>query len=92
MRVYDSAGNVIEARVASACSSQCEIVAQLRFELKPQRPPAFVRLSAIRLTRQTIRLFALNGEFGNTRDASVHGEGTKSRWPKRVGHALQRRN
>jgi molybdopterin biosynthesis enzyme MoaB len=23
MRVYDSAGNVIEARVASACSSQC---------------------------------------------------------------------
>lgn len=43
-------------------------------------------------TGKTIRQFALNGEFGNTRDASVHGDGTKSRWPKRVAHALRRRN
>ena len=35
---------------------------------------------------------AINGEFGNTHDASVHGSGTKSRWPKRVARALRRRN
>jgi hypothetical protein len=35
---------------------------------------------------------ALNGEFGNTRDASVHADGTKSRLPKRVARALRRRN
>ena len=35
---------------------------------------------------------ALNDDFGNARDASVYGDGTKSKWPKRVAHALRRRN
>jgi hypothetical protein len=43
-------------------------------------------------TRQPICQVALNGEFGNTRDASVHADGTKSRLPKRVAPALRRRN
>ena len=34
----------------------------------------------------------LNGEFGNSRDASVHADGAKSRFPKRVARALRRRN
>src|SRR3982751_318567 len=38
------------------------------------------------------RNLVLTGEFGNTRDASVRGDGTKSRWPKRVARALRRRN
>src|SRR5947207_14894898 len=33
-----------------------------------------------------------NGEFGNSRDASVHADGAKSRCPKRVARALRRRN
>ena len=33
-----------------------------------------------------------NGEFGNSRDASVHTDGAKSRCPKRVARALRRRN
>ncbi len=62
-------------------------------ETQPQFHPAFFRLSAIRLpTREAICRVALNGEFGNTRDASVHADGTKSRLPKRVARALRRRN
>src|SRR5437899_12728009 len=34
----------------------------------------------------------LNGEFGNSRDASVHADGAKSKFPKRVARALRRRN
>jgi len=34
----------------------------------------------------------LNREFGNSRDASVHADGAKSRFPKRVARALRRRN
>jgi len=35
---------------------------------------------------------AFNGEFGNSRDASVHADGAKSRFPQRVARALRRRN
>jgi hypothetical protein len=35
---------------------------------------------------------ALNGEFGNTRDARMHADGAKSRFPKRAVWALRRRN
>src|SRR5947207_10972068 len=35
---------------------------------------------------------AFNGEFGNSRDASVHADGAKSKFPKRVARALRRRN
>jgi hypothetical protein len=43
-------------------------------------------------TGQPICQVALNGEFGNIRDASVHADGTKSKLPKRVARALRRRN
>jgi hypothetical protein len=33
-----------------------------------------------------------NGEFGNSRDASLHADGAKSRFPKRVARALRRSN
>ena len=33
-----------------------------------------------------------NGELGNSRDASVDADGTKSMLPKSVAHALRRRN
>jgi hypothetical protein len=39
-----------------------------------------------------ISRLALNGECGNSRDASVHADGAKSRLPKRGAFALQRRN
>jgi hypothetical protein len=42
-------------------------------------------------TRQPI-CQPLNGVFGNTHGASVHIDGTKSRWPKLVTCALRRRN
>ena len=42
--------------------------------------------------RQPICQAAFNGEFGNSRDASVHADGAKSRCPKRVAGALRRRN
>ena len=35
---------------------------------------------------------AFNGESGNSRDASVHADGAKSRFPKRMASALRRRN
>jgi hypothetical protein len=35
---------------------------------------------------------AFNGEFGNSGDASVHADGAKSRFPKRVARALRERN
>jgi len=38
--------------------------------------------------RQPICRAALNGEFGNSRDASVHADGAKSKFPKRVAHTL----
>jgi len=34
----------------------------------------------------------LNGELGNSRDASVHADDAKSRFPRRVATALRRRN
>ena len=42
--------------------------------------------------RQPIRQAALNGEFGNSRDASVYADGAKSKFPKRVARALELRN
>jgi hypothetical protein len=42
--------------------------------------------------RQPICQAAFNGEFGNSRDASVHADGAKSRCPKRVAGTLRRRN
>jgi hypothetical protein len=77
------------------CASAIQIVRPLESiaDTQPQLQRAFFRLSAIRLpTRQPICQVALNGEFGNTRDASVHADGTKSRLPKRVARALRRRN
>jgi hypothetical protein len=41
---------------------------------------------------RTVRRRQLNGEFGNSRDASVHADDAKSRFPKRVATALRRRN
>jgi hypothetical protein len=35
---------------------------------------------------------AFNGESGNSGDASVHADGAKSRFPKRVARALRQRN
>ena len=35
---------------------------------------------------------SFNGEFCNNRDASVHSDGSKSRFPKRVARALRGRN
>jgi hypothetical protein len=43
-------------------------------------------------TRQPICHVALNGEFGNNRDASVRADGTKSRLPKQMACALRPRN
>jgi len=42
--------------------------------------------------RQPICQAAFNGEFGNSGDASVHADGAKSRFPKRVARALRQRN
>ena len=42
--------------------------------------------------RQPVCHAAFNGEFGNSRDASVHADDAKSRCPKRVAGALRRRN
>jgi hypothetical protein len=42
--------------------------------------------------RQPICQVAFNGEFGNSRDASVHADGAKSRFSKRVARALWRGN
>jgi hypothetical protein len=45
-----------------------------------------------RCPRQPICQAAFNGEFGNSRDASVHADGAKATFPKRVARALRRRN
>ena len=66
-----------------------ESIAETQLQLKS----SLLRLSPIRVpTRQPICQVALNGEFGNSRDASVHEDGAKSRLPKRVAPALGRRN
>ena len=41
---------------------------------------------------RVIPRLALNGECGNSRDASVHADAAKSRFPKWVALALRRRN
>jgi hypothetical protein len=44
------------------------------------------------LRRQPICQAAFNGEFGNSGDASVHADGAKSKFQKRVARALRLRN
>jgi hypothetical protein len=73
----------------SRCASAIQIVLPLESiaETQPQLQPALLRLSAA-----TDCQVALNDEFGNTRDASVRADGTKSRLPKRAARALRRKN
>ena len=58
----------------------------------PNSHPAAEIVSDDLPTRQSICQAALNRGFGNTRDASVHADGAKSRFPKRVACALRGRN
>ncbi len=44
------------------------------------------------LRRQPICQAAFNGEFGNSRDATVHADVAKSKFPKRVARALRLRS
>jgi hypothetical protein len=72
--------SLLKARVRlSDCRRDCAVGSRI---LAPQT----------RVRRQPICQAAFNGEFGNSRDASVHADGAKSRFPKRVARALRRRN
>src|SRR6266496_3876072 len=72
--------SLLKARVRlSDCRRDCAVGSRI---LAPQT----------RVRRQPICQAAFNGEFGNSGDASVHADGAKSRFPKRVARALRQRN
>jgi len=76
---------VLKVFVADRSRAFTRLSSRLRGGLRILVPQARVR-------RQPICQAAFNGEFGNSRDASVHADGAKSRFPKRVARALRRRN
>jgi hypothetical protein len=55
-------------------------------------PYSFNSASLNAITRSADLSGRFNGELGNSRDASVDADGTKSMLPKSVAHALRRRN
>jgi len=68
----------------------CPPFAISRADTQPKLEPGIVEIVSDDFsTRQPTCQPALNGECGNTGDASVHADGAKSMLPKRVACALR---